>query len=168
MKLASTDPTVSSVILAITAGPDLVEDGQEVAGAGLYQVVTGPNMPRPATAHPLYYVDSGPDLQTQFSDVFTTIANSVAGEASGAYIKFYSLSRDIGPGPRAGLQGKFAVEESLRSRLKVVLNTKFKEDIEKFELVSPSGVRHQVLNFCGLSFPNDCSFGFFEPSQGTS
>ena len=47
--------------------------------------------------------------------------------------------------PREKIEGKFTVEESLLRNLKVMSITKDKEDIETFELISPSGKLHRNI-----------------------
>ena len=83
-----------------------------------------------------FVVSDGTDQQTEISDVFLAIANDVSDDNDG-YAKFYEnkLRTDGG----GNIEGKFSVEESLRTDLKVIITTHSKADIEKFELVSPSG-----------------------------
>ena len=80
--------------------------------------------------------DSTSNQQTQFSDALLAVSNDVSEEDEG-YWKFYENEmRNV---TERIIRGKFTVEESLRTDMKVILNTKYKEDIEHFELISPSG-----------------------------
>ena len=58
-----------------------------------------------------------------------------------ARFRFYSHELTASASDRVG--GKFVVEEGLRNSLHVVATTSLKEDIENFELVSPSGKQFQ-------------------------
>ena len=61
--------------------------------------------------------------------------------ASQRDLKFFHLEVEGRPGQQ--LEGKFTVEESLRTDMRVVLTTHLKEDVEAFSLVSPSGHQHK-------------------------
>ena len=56
-------------------------------------------------------------------------------------LKFFHLEVEGRPGQE--LEGKFTVEESLRTDMRVVLTTNLKEDVESFSLLSPSGQQHK-------------------------
>ena len=84
-----------------------------------------------------FVISDGTDQQTEISDVLLAIGNDVNDDLNDGYAKFYENKlRSDGGG---NIEGKFSVEESLRSQMKVIITTHNKEDIEKFELVSPSG-----------------------------
>lgn len=81
--------------------------------------------------------------------------------------RFYTRKFRVQSNERIG--GKFVVEESLRSGLHVVAGTEMKEDVEMFELISPSGkqfqfpvVEHGILHFQfpGLSEPGVWGYNF--------
>lgn len=85
-------------------------------------------------------------------------------------LRFYALTSRTEPNQRAS--GKFVVEESLRDELHVVASSNLKEDIESFELVSPSGRQFQfpvvekgILHF---QFPGAAEPGVWSYSYKTS
>ena len=87
-------------------------------------------------------------------------------ELLAARARFYAHTL-AGGNPAAAAGGKFVVEETLRRRLHVVASTRHKEDIETFDLVSPSGRRHQFpvvekgivhFQFPGLAEPGVWSY----------
>ena len=80
------------------------------------------------------------------ADAFMTIKGDgprLAGSGGeGGVRKFYEHQvRSARPNDR--IEGKLTVEDSLRRNLRVMAVTAFKEDIELFELVSPSGQVHK-------------------------
>ena len=146
--LLSSSNTVMTVVIAVRAED---EDSEEQHGVEkvlektrtpLYELIVGGEFVnrKEKSEGKFYVLSDGTDQQTEFSDVFLAISNDVNDDNDG-YAKFYEnkLRNDGG----AKIEGKFSVEESLRTELKVVLNTHNKEDIEKFQLVSPSGHHHK-------------------------
>ena len=154
MDLVSNSDTVITVFITVRA-----EDGDsehvlhslrggekvlEKTRAPLYGLIVGGEFVnrKEKSEGKFYVLSDGTDQQTEFSDVFLAISNDVNDDNDG-YAKFYEnkLRNDRDAG--TNIEGKFSVEESLRTDLKVVLNTHNKEDVEKFQLVSPSGKNHK-------------------------
>ena len=146
--LLSSSDTVMTVVIAVRTEDEAseqhrgVEKVLEKTRTPLYELIVGGEIVnrKEKSEGKFYVLSDGTDQQTQFSDVFLAISNDVNDDNDG-YAKFYEnkLRNDGG----AKIEGKFSVEESLRTELKVVLNTHSKEDIEKFQLVSPSGRHHK-------------------------
>ena len=121
---------------------NMVEKAIEKKNIPVYGIVIGEEFvnKKEKIENNFYFISDLSDQQTQLSDVFLTIANGV-GDTNDGYAKFYEnkLRNDVG----GNLEGKFSVEESLRTGLKVIITTHSKEDIEKFVLTSPSGKNHR-------------------------
>ena len=75
-------------------------------------------------------------MLTDLTDAFTSVTTAVSGPKPSA-LKF--LHRELEGRPGLLVEGKFTVEESLRTDMRVILATRLKEDVETFSLVSPSG-----------------------------
>ena len=154
MDLVSNSDTVITVFITVRAGDGDSEHvlhslrgGEKVlekTRAPLYGLIVGGEFVnrKEKSEGKFYVLSDGTDQQTEFSDVFLAISNDVNDDNDG-YAKFYEnkLRNDRDAG--TNIEGKFSVEESLRTDLKVVLNTHNKEDVEKFQLVSPSGKNHK-------------------------
>ncbi len=70
---------------------------------------------------------------------------SVLGKVGGPRVEQTHKSTLVWHGRQ--LQGTFRVEEDLRTNLWVILTSNFKEDVETFEVTSPSGRRHSFPKF---------------------
>ena len=152
LELVSSSNTVITVFITVRAEEGESEGGSlhggekvlEETGSPLYGLIVGGEFVnrKEKSEGKFYVLSDGTDQQTEFSDVFLAISNDVNDHNDG-YAKFYEnkLRNDRDGG--ANVEGKFSVEESLRTELKVVLNTHNKEDVEKFQLVSPSGKNHK-------------------------
>ena len=149
LDLASADPGVVTVVIAVrgdgSAGePEAAAVERKLAARNvpIYGLVLGDEFVnhKEKLEREFWVVSDGSDQQAQLSDVLLAVRNDVTLD-DGGYAKFYEnkLRTDGG----GNIEGKFSVEESLRTDLKVILTTHSKEDIEKFELVSPSGEQHR-------------------------
>lgn len=83
--------------------------------------------------------EEGAQVLAQLSDALAAITAEV--EEVDKTLKFFHREAEGRAGEQ--LEGKFTVEESLRTDMRVVLTTNTKEDVEVFALVSPSGAEHQ-------------------------
>ena len=148
LNLVSVDTNVKTVFIVVRGSSNTDEDLTqaektiEQKNVPVYGLIVGQEFVnhKEQIEKKFFVISDGTDQQTQFSDVFLAIANDVSDDNDG-YAKFYEnkLRTDRG----GNIEGKFSVEESLRTELKVIINTHSKEDIEKFELVSPSGKNHR-------------------------
>jgi len=86
-------------------------------------------------------IDEKEDSVDDIGNLFTSLLhrNSVPGPAT--KLQFYHTRVRLGAGERSG--GKFVVEDALRRDLYIVASTQHKEDVENFELTSPSGRQYK-------------------------
>eukprot|EP00090_Calanus_glacialis_P035817 TRINITY_DN6109_c0_g1_i2.p1 TRINITY_DN6109_c0_g1~~TRINITY_DN6109_c0_g1_i2.p1 ORF type:complete len:1093 (+),score=204.46 TRINITY_DN6109_c0_g1_i2:1-3279(+) len=137
---SSADLTVIVLVKASDSSDDVSEDigeATEHKAVSIYGLLVGESSVKDTEKMKIYSIsDYTANQQTQFSDALQAVANDISGDEKG-YLKFYENEmRNV---TNRIIQGKFTVEESVRSNMKVILNTKFKENIEHFELISPSG-----------------------------
>ena len=78
---------------------------------------------------------------SELHDILSLTLTDGEQERSNQSVRFFSDHFSVTSNER--LSGKFIVEESLRRDLVVTATTEMKEDIERMELTSPSGVPHQ-------------------------
>ena len=145
--MISAEDNVKTVIIMVRSDTDTDisdEDDTDTDHVPVYSIIVGGDDEIRDTdmiqKKRVFSVSDGPDQQTQFSDVFLAIDNDVEQDQDHSYAKFYHHQLQDAD---LWVQGKFSVEESLRSQLRVVVTTHSKADIEKFELVSPSGKNHK-------------------------
>ena len=175
LELVSEDPGVMSVVLLVRSDGDTgeetgdLEKKLEMRNVPVYGLVFGQEFV--SLERRFFVISDGTDQQTKISDVFLAISNDVTND-NGGYAKFYEnkLRTDGG----GNIEGKFSVEESLRTDLKVIITTHSKEDIEKFELVSPSGQSHRFpfvergsvyFQFSAEAEPGIWSFSITRPAS---
>jgi len=141
--LVSKSSTVLTVIILVKASnksDDISEDIGEAfthKAIPIYGLLVGESSVKYGEILKIFSIsDYTSNQQTQFSDALQAVSNDIPGNEKG-YLKFYE--NEIRNVTNRIFHGKFTVEESLRTDMKVILNTNFKEDIEHFELISPSG-----------------------------
>ncbi len=110
-----------------------------------------------------YAIQDDISIVKSLSNVFVDILNKIGGNGvNGKIVKSYEKSFDLekkmkeagaeavvtSNGKRGiGISGNFIVEEDLRTDLWVVLTSPYKEDVEIFEVTSPSGQRKVFPHF---------------------
>lgn len=83
-----------------------------------------------------------PALLSQLSQTLT----EVVGQAANIQVTPFYRDRRV-PDPDNVISGNFVVEESLRKNLKIVLTVEDERDVESFEVLSPTGVKHSFPSF---------------------
>ena len=84
-------------------------------------------------------------LLQRLSDIFLSIINRVASSESRLIRK--SFERDFIWQNDQVIEGNFVIEESLNMNMWMILTSPFKEDVELFEVISPSGVLSELPQY---------------------
>ena len=140
LKLAAKLVENGGKIVLVTAGDNDV-NSKQVMDIPLYTVTYSgiEDSSLVSNSRAMYVLEDSEDGVDEVANVFSSILRNE--ELLESRHRFYNHRVLVGPSQRAG--GKFVVEESLNGNLHVVASTNLKEDIESFELVSPSGKQFQ-------------------------
>ena len=142
LQLTSDSSSVLTVIIVIRSRNSDIDINSlskvaENSTASIFDVIVGETSVMPLKCAKFFSIDDNKaEIQTQLYDVFNTITNQVSSESDNV-TKFCEKELQLVPNKTYG--SNFTVEESLRSHLRVIINTEDLEHIEFVILTSPSG-----------------------------